>query len=71
MIFLQEQSLILQQTKHARRLYVGGIPPGTTEDQIERFFTDVINRAITFVGASNPGGDPPGSLACVGYAWGP
>lgn len=35
-----------QQTKHARRLYVGGIPPETTDDELGDFFSDIIVRAI-------------------------
>lgn len=36
----------MQQTKHARRLYVGGIPPNTTEDQLGDFMTDLIYRSV-------------------------
>jgi splicing factor U2AF subunit len=35
----------LQQTKNARRLYVGGIPPGADEQEVARFFNDVITKA--------------------------
>jgi splicing factor U2AF subunit len=37
------------------------------QSQIERYFTDVIERAVTFPGASNPGGDPPGPPVCNVY----
>ena len=36
----------MQQTRHARRLYVGGIPPGTTEAEVAMFFTEVIYKAL-------------------------
>lgn len=29
-------------TKHARRIYVGGIPPNSTENEISKFFNDII-----------------------------
>lgn len=34
-----------QQTRHARRLYVGGIPPGTVEEDLIVYFNNVISRA--------------------------
>lgn len=34
-----------QQTRHARRLYIGGCPK-TTEEEMSNFFNDVINRAL-------------------------
>ena len=34
-----------QQTRHARRLYVGGLPAGTQEEELLRFFSSVIDRA--------------------------
>ncbi|CAM9764788.1 unnamed protein product, partial [Choristocarpus tenellus] len=34
-----------QQTRHARRLYIGGVPK-TSEDEMANFFNDVINRAL-------------------------
>ena len=49
--------MVMQQTKHARRLYVGGIPPGTQEDTLGAYFTDIINRAVTFPGP--PDYSPP------------
>jgi len=36
----------MQQTRHARRLYVGGIPQDTQDDELRDFFVDVISRAI-------------------------
>ena len=36
---------VMQQTKNARRLYVGGIPAGTEEIEITRFFNDLITKA--------------------------
>ena len=35
----------IQQTRHARRLYVGGLPPGALEDDVTSFFVVVIQRA--------------------------
>lgn len=34
-----------QQTRHARRLYVGGIPPGTVDEDLNVYFNNVISRA--------------------------
>lgn len=34
-----------QQTRHARRLYIGGCPK-TTEEEMSLFFNDVVNRAL-------------------------
>ncbi|CAN0437198.1 unnamed protein product, partial [Discosporangium mesarthrocarpum] len=34
-----------QQTRHARRLYIGGCPK-TTEEDMTSFFNQVINRAL-------------------------
>lgn len=34
-----------QQTRHARRLYIGACPK-TTEEEMTSFFNDVINRAL-------------------------
>lgn len=34
-----------QQTRHARRLYIGGCPK-TTEEEMSLHFNDVINRAL-------------------------
>eukprot|EP00903_Cladosiphon_okamuranus_P010716 g10128.t1 len=36
-----------QQTRHARRLYIGGCPK-TTEEEMTNFFNDVINRALEY-----------------------
>eukprot|EP01041_Mallomonas_annulata_P007598 gene7598-15567_t len=37
----------MQQTRHARRLYMGGIPAGTTENEVTLFFLDIIARALS------------------------
>ncbi|CAM9858285.1 unnamed protein product [Laminaria digitata] len=34
-----------QQTRHARRLYIGGCPK-TTEEEMSHFFNEMINRAL-------------------------
>lgn len=36
-----------QQTRHARRLYIGGCPK-TSEEEMTSFFNDVINRALEY-----------------------
>ena len=36
----------LQQTKHARRLYVGGIAPDTSEDELGSFLEETINKSV-------------------------
>ncbi|CAN0218966.1 unnamed protein product [Ectocarpus sp. 6 AP-2014] len=36
-----------QQTRHARRLYIGGCPK-TTEEEMSSFFNEVINRALEY-----------------------
>jgi len=36
----------MQQTRHARRLYVGNIPSNVSEDEIHKYFTDVLTRAL-------------------------
>lgn len=33
-------------TRHARRIYAGGIPPKATEDEILKFFNGVVRRAL-------------------------
>ena len=33
-------------TRHARRIYAGGIPPTATENEILNFFNDVVTRAL-------------------------
>lgn len=33
-------------TRHARRIYAGGIPPRATEGEIMQFFNDVVTRAL-------------------------
>lgn len=35
-----------QQTRHARRLYIGQLPPNVTEDELHVFFRDAIEQAI-------------------------
>mmetsp|Transcript_16928 Transcript_16928/g.22374 ORF Transcript_16928/g.22374 Transcript_16928/m.22374 type:complete len:572 (-) Transcript_16928:367-2082(-) len=39
------QNAALQQTRHARRLYVGGVQ-NVTEEDLKAFFTDVIGKAL-------------------------
>jgi splicing factor U2AF subunit len=44
-------ALILQpdggmMTRHARRIYAGGIPPRATEIEIANFFNDIVTRAL-------------------------
>lgn len=34
-----------QQTRHARRLYVGGIPPGTVDQDLDNYFNMIVSRA--------------------------
>lgn len=41
------------QTRHARRLYVGGIPPRATDAEIIEFFNDIILRAMAPVRPSS------------------
>ena len=46
----------MQQTKHARRIYIGGISNTTTEKDIETFIRDTIYKAMA---PNKPaGGDP-------------
>ena len=33
-------------TRHARRIYAGGIPPRASEIEIANFFNDVVTRAL-------------------------
>jgi splicing factor U2AF subunit len=33
-------------TRHARRIYAGGIPPKATEDDIHNYFNDIVTRAL-------------------------
>lgn len=44
-----------QQTRHARRLYVGNITE-FDEEKVKRYFTELINR---FVQTNLPEGTPP------------
>lgn len=43
----------MQLTKHARRLYVGGIPPGATDNDIKTFFSEVVTRCAPDVYTRN------------------
>ena len=43
------------QTRHARRLYAGGIPPKATEVEVMAFFNDIVTRAL---GANAPSSAP-------------
>eukprot|EP00569_Conticribra_weissflogii_P015607 CAMPEP_0171400150 /NCGR_PEP_ID=MMETSP0880-20121228/7085_1 /TAXON_ID=67004 /ORGANISM="Thalassiosira weissflogii, Strain CCMP1336" /LENGTH=704 /DNA_ID=CAMNT_0011914433 /DNA_START=6 /DNA_END=2120 /DNA_ORIENTATION=+ len=45
-----------QQTRHARRLYVGNIPD-LSEDQVHDFFRDAIRTAVVVDPATNPNAD--------------
>ena len=49
---LTSASASMQQTKNARRLYVGGIPAGTDEQEVTRFFNETISKATN--GAEGP-----------------
>mmetsp|Transcript_541 Transcript_541/g.815 ORF Transcript_541/g.815 Transcript_541/m.815 type:complete len:559 (-) Transcript_541:424-2100(-) len=35
-----------QQTRHARRLYVGNLPPNLSEDSLQNFFREAIDKAL-------------------------
>lgn len=39
-------SVLPQQTRHARRLYVGNLPDGLTDDKLHAFFRDCIVQAM-------------------------
>jgi hypothetical protein len=41
-----DHTTLPQQTRHARRLYVGNLPPQITEEQIHRVFRDAIKQAL-------------------------
>jgi splicing factor U2AF subunit len=43
--FSGAQASMPQQTRHARRLYVGNLPPGMGEDELHRLFREAINEA--------------------------
>jgi splicing factor U2AF subunit len=47
----------LQATRHARRIYAGGVPPTVTEYEIEAFFNSVVSRALAPAGVEG-GGNP-------------
>eukprot|EP01138_Halocafeteria_seosinensis_P006359 gb/GECG01006501.1/.p1 GENE.gb/GECG01006501.1/~~gb/GECG01006501.1/.p1 ORF type:complete len:523 (+),score=73.62 gb/GECG01006501.1/:1-1569(+) len=36
-----------QQTRHARRLYVGNLPDRVGEEQLRKYFEDVVNKSLT------------------------
>eukprot|EP01038_Epipyxis_sp_PR26KG_P012799 gene12799-17159_t len=36
----------LALTRHARRIYAGGIPPRATEEEIHSFFNEIVSRAL-------------------------
>jgi len=36
----------LAVTRHARRIYAGGIPPRATEEEVHVFFNDIVSRAL-------------------------
>lgn len=44
----------MQMTKHARRLYVGGVPPSMGEVEIANYFNDTIMRAMLPARLDNP-----------------
>lgn len=37
----------MQQTRHARRVYVGGIPATASENDIAQYFRDVLGRSLS------------------------
>jgi RNA recognition motif. (a.k.a. RRM, RBD, or RNP domain) len=39
-------SAVPQQTRHARRLYIGHLPPNVTEEELHIFFRDAIGQAL-------------------------
>jgi len=39
-------SAVPQQTRHARRLYIGQLPPNVTEQELHVFFRDAIDQAL-------------------------
>ena len=41
-------------TRHARRIYAGGIPPRATEQEILIFFNDIVTRALLPVRLNDP-----------------
>lgn len=47
-----------QQTRHARRLYIGQLPPNVTENELHVFFRDAIEQSIT---PGSPGTKPDSS----------
>jgi splicing factor U2AF 65 kDa subunit len=51
--------LASQATRHARRLYVGGLQPPIVQDELEEYFTRVIRERIRFVHNPLPEGSRP------------
>ena len=57
---MQPSQAAMQHTRHARRLYIGGVPPGTTERDISEFLLHQITTAIspadarTYMATGNP-----------------
>lgn len=45
-----------QQTRHARRLYIGHLPPNVTEQELHVFFRSAIDQALV---EKPPGGEDP------------
>lgn len=43
---MQSMGASMQQTRHARRIYVGGIGDGVSEQELSLFFSDVVGRAL-------------------------
>jgi RNA recognition motif-containing protein len=52
-------SAVPQQTRHARRLYIGQLPPNVTEEELHVFFRTAIEDAIL---PNSPGTDANGKL---------
>jgi splicing factor U2AF subunit len=52
--FKADQNTTLMLTRHARRIYAGGIPPRATESEIQVFFDDIVSKALAPVKLNNP-----------------
>jgi U2 snRNP auxiliary factor large subunit len=52
-------SAVPQQTRHARRLYIGQLPPNVTEEELHVFFRTAIEDAIL---PNSPGTDSHGKM---------
>ena len=50
-----------QATRHARRIYVGGLPPTASEQNVAVFFSN----ALAAVGGTTAGPGESGVLACL------